>query len=283
MSVTNTCLQCPVCEAPFPPESDRYYYCGSILAPKTTQPRIDPRLLNRSVVDEHIAGYRRELRSDPHDAIARYGLGVAYLNLELVDAAVQELTEAARVMPENPNTQTQIAVALREAWRLGDASARDQMEYRIETVLHLEPSTVEARRLREELRDATGGPVPATTGDCEFWQRAIAIDGLLLAMIGGLLTLLIDGEATRCVPAIGWLSFATMERSMRQATIGKSLKGITVASTDGGRIFFLRATGRSFARILSAFPAFFGEIMVLFTTRRQALHGLVASTRVLTR
>jgi tetratricopeptide (TPR) repeat protein len=116
-------LTCPVCGAPFAPESDRCGYCGSIVVLKTDHSRIDPRLLNKLVIDEHIAEYRKVVRIDANDATAHYGLGVAYFNLGLIDEKVDELTQAARLMPENPNIQSQLAVALREATRRGNPDA----------------------------------------------------------------------------------------------------------------------------------------------------------------
>jgi tetratricopeptide (TPR) repeat protein len=129
-------------------------------------------LLNKSVIDEHIAEYRRTLRTDPHDETAHYGLGVAYFNLGLIEDSVRELTEAARLMPENPNIQTQLAVALRESARRGNADAQRQMHYRVDTALHLDPQNVEALLLRADVLIDTGNPSAAV----ESLQSAYALD-----------------------------------------------------------------------------------------------------------
>ncbi len=59
--------------------------------------------------------------------------------------------------------------------------------------------------------------------------------------------------------------------------------GIVVIGLDGQRISFLRATGRYFAKILSALILFIGFLMVAFTARKQALHDIIANTLVVVR
>ena len=65
-----------------------------------------------------------------------------------------------------------------------------------------------------------------------------------------------------------------------QGTLGKKALGMIVTDLDGGRIGFGRATGRYFAKILSALILGIGFIMVAFTQRKQGLHDLIASTLV---
>lgn len=119
-----------------------------------------------------------------------------------------------------------------------------------------------------------------------FWKRFLAylIDAILLGIIGGILTSQMDeGAAGSVTTILGWLYFAGMESSSRQATLGKSVLGIYVTDLNGNRISFLRATGRYFAKILSAIILFIGYIMAAFTERKQALHDMLASTLVLDR
>jgi uncharacterized RDD family membrane protein YckC len=119
-----------------------------------------------------------------------------------------------------------------------------------------------------------------------FWIRALAyiIDGILIGIVVGILTLTSDPAARNTVSTIvGWLYFAVMESSARQATFGKSLLGLTVTNTQGQRISFLRATGRHFAKILSAIILFIGFIMVAFDSRKQGLHDKLADTLVIQR
>lgn len=144
-------LECPVCGAPFAPGVDRCVYCGSILVLQTDHPRIDPRALNRAVVSERIAEFRDTLKREPGNVTAHYGLGVAYYNLGLTEAAIRELDHACRITPENPHIHTQLAVAYREELRSGEPAAREEMEDHIQYALRLDPDNVEAMLLQAEL------------------------------------------------------------------------------------------------------------------------------------
>jgi uncharacterized RDD family membrane protein YckC len=80
--------------------------------------------------------------------------------------------------------------------------------------------------------------------------------------------------------ALSWLYFAGMESSKYQATFGKMLIGMRVTDASGNRISFLRATARYFAKILSRISLGIGYFMVAFTTKKQGLHDIIASTVV---
>lgn len=119
-----------------------------------------------------------------------------------------------------------------------------------------------------------------------FWNRAVAIliDGVLLAIVGLITNILLNENAAGFVGfLVGWFYFAGMESSARQATFGKSAMGLVVTGIDGNRISFLRATGRYFAKWISAVILLIGYIMAAFTARKQALHDILASTLVLKR
>jgi uncharacterized RDD family membrane protein YckC len=68
-----------------------------------------------------------------------------------------------------------------------------------------------------------------------------------------------------------------------QATVGKRAMSIAVTGMDGGRISFARATGRHFAKWISACLLGVGFIMAAFTAKKQALHDLIAETLVVNR
>lgn len=77
-----------------------------------------------------------------------------------------------------------------------------------------------------------------------------------------------------------YLYFAIMESSSLGATLGKRALNIRVTDIDGNRISFIKATGRYFAKIISAIILFIGYIMVAFDDRKQGLHDRLAGTLV---
>jgi uncharacterized RDD family membrane protein YckC len=143
----------------------------------------------------------------------------------------------------------------------------------------------------------------AGTGYGGFWIRVVAaiIDAIILRVVvapvgmifGGLGmagTLsgihhtglgILGGGITIILLIFGsWLYEAFMESSSYQATLGKMIFGMKVTDLNGNRISFERATGRHFAKWLSAMILGIGYIMVGFTDRKQGLHDLLAGTLV---
>jgi uncharacterized RDD family membrane protein YckC len=78
---------------------------------------------------------------------------------------------------------------------------------------------------------------------------------------------------------VPWLYTALQECSLRRATLGKRLLGIQVTDLTGGRVSFGRASGRFFARLLPTFGI--GYLVMLFTSKKQALHDLIASCLII--
>jgi uncharacterized RDD family membrane protein YckC len=137
-----------------------------------------------------------------------------------------------------------------------------------------------------------------------FWIRVVAaiIDAILLRVVvapvgiifgglglaGGMMTgvphiglHLLGGGVSALLLIFGsWLYEAFMESSSYQATLGKMIFGMKVTDLSGNRISFERATGRHFAKWLSAITLFIGYIMVGITERKQGLHDLLAGTLV---
>jgi uncharacterized RDD family membrane protein YckC len=95
---------------------------------------------------------------------------------------------------------------------------------------------------------------------------------------GGSFAVLVIGLVISTVG--GWLYYALMESSQRQATFGKQAFGLIVTDLNGDRIGFGQATGRYFAKILSGLILYIGFIMVGFTDRKQGLHDMIAGTLV---
>ncbi len=138
-----------------------------------------------------------------------------------------------------------------------------------------------------------------------FWRRVLAyiIDTIILWIAGAIISGVFLGSATGFTSlspgsdptaaftgamlgvqaisfVLNWLYFALLESSSMQGTLGKKALGMIVTDLDGGRIGFGRATGRYFAKFLSAIILLIGFIMVAFTQRKQGLHDLIASTLV---
>lgn len=134
-----------------------------------------------------------------------------------------------------------------------------------------------------------------------FWKRvaAILIDTVLTMLVGGLIGAMIglviavsakgvdiqsaamEGVFNLIGLVIGWVYFASMESSSYQATLGKMALGIRVCDLDGNRVSFGRASGRHFAKILSAVLLLVGYVMAAFTAKKQGLHDMIASTLVI--
>lgn len=130
-------------------------------------------------------------------------------------------------------------------------------------------------------------PAPPMVEYAGFWRRLAAwvIDAILLAIIGSILNLLTDRRGVEGVISllIGWVYYAVMESSPRQATLGKMALSIVVTDINGRQLSFGRATGRYFAKILSTVILLIGFIMIAFTVKKQGLHDKLAETLVVVR
>jgi len=105
------------------------------------------------------------------------------------------------------------------------------------------------------------------------WQPA-----QIVAFVTMLITFAVVGTIAK------WLYFAYLESGEKQATWGKQVLGVYVTDLSGNPISFGRASGRFFAKIITALiPLWIGFIMAGFTERRQALYDMIASTLVLRR
>lgn len=137
-----------------------------------------------------------------------------------------------------------------------------------------------------------------------FWIRFVAaiIDGIIVQVVvlplsflaGGVVGFAgaMGGAPRSGIPILGgiigfvigiagtWLYEALMLSSTRQATLGKMIFGMKVTDLSGNRLSFAHATGRYFAKWLSAFTLLIGYIIAGFTERKQALHDMVAGTLV---
>ncbi len=123
-----------------------------------------------------------------------------------------------------------------------------------------------------------------------FWVRVVAaiIDSLIIGIAGYLVGMILGGQGESQVPGIlsmilAWLYGAYQESSPTQATIGKRIMGIMVTDMHGHRLSFLHATGRHFAKYISAVILGIGYLMAAFTPKKQGLHDMIAGTLVVYR
>jgi uncharacterized RDD family membrane protein YckC len=118
-----------------------------------------------------------------------------------------------------------------------------------------------------------------------FWRRfaALLLDMMILGAAQGVIASLPRALRFDGIPEllVTWFYFALLESSEYQATVGKMALGLIVTDEHGGRISFARATGRHFAKILSIILAGFGFVMAAFSSRKQALHDMLAGCLVL--
>ena len=102
------------------------------------------------------------------------------------------------------------------------------------------------------------------------------------ALIGAILSLVFLFVTVGVL--LQWLYYAYFESGEKQATWGKQALGLYVTDVAVNRVSFGRASGRFFAKIISALiPLWIGYIMAGFTERKQALHDMIAGCLVLRR
>jgi uncharacterized RDD family membrane protein YckC len=131
-----------------------------------------------------------------------------------------------------------------------------------------------------------------------FWRRFFAflldlfaiscVEGILIQL--GVITQLPDQPSLQqsltflayALPAY-WAYYALMESSPWQATLGKRALDLAVTDLEEKRISILRASGRFFGKLVSFSILGIGFLTIAFTTRRQALHDLLAGCLVIRR
>lgn len=141
-----------------------------------------------------------------------------------------------------------------------------------------------------------------------FWIRFVAylIDGLILTAAVAVLAALflgavlvaqepIDHEEPSLLVivafvlfivsliVVSWLYEALMTSSPGGATVGKLALGLRIVRFDGAQLSFGRATARHFAKYILTplVPLAIGYLLAAFTSRKRALHDMVADTLVI--
>ncbi len=149
-----------------------------------------------------------------------------------------------------------------------------------------EPDTVAAKiaRVADSIASRKDQPLPLPAGaaiHAGFWRRCAAwlIDNLVLFIPSAIVML---------IPVLGvivyfvgrWAYFAMMESSPAQATLGKRAMGIIATDGKGQRLSLGQASGRYFAGAISYITLYVGYALAGWTSRKQALHDLIADTCV---
>lgn len=130
-----------------------------------------------------------------------------------------------------------------------------------------------------------------------FWRRLVAflVDYVVLyvgvAMLFLASLLAIEGPSDAALAWLNWLSwlllliypayYVALEGSTRGQTLGKRALGIRVVGRESGTsIGYWAATGRFFARIISALPLFLGYFWMLWDAEKQTWHDKLAGSVV---
>ena len=137
-----------------------------------------------------------------------------------------------------------------------------------------------------------------------FWIRfvALVIDGILLAVVNGILTVplrlvgiggMMTDSAAAFGAGMGLLGFSILVSmaigivynvyfiSTRGATVGKMLLGLKIIRSDGSPVSAGRALGRYLAQFVSGMILGIGYIIAAFDSEKRALHDHLADTRVI--
>jgi uncharacterized RDD family membrane protein YckC len=130
---------------------------------------------------------------------------------------------------------------------------------------------------------AAATPAPSAQQYAGFWTRLAAwvIDIVIVYAVSGLVIAGTFGIGILAVFLLPWVYEAWLLSSDWQATVGKRALGMRVIDLQGRRITFARASGRHFAKYISAFLLGIGFIMAAFTSKKQALHDMLAETLVI--
>jgi serine/threonine protein kinase len=80
---------------------------------------------------------------------------------------------------------------------------------------------------------------------------------------------------------LNWLYFTVLESSKLKATIGKLLLGIQVADLKNEKISLMQANIRYWSKIISILILMIGFLMIMFTSKKQGCHDILAKTTVI--
>ena len=181
--------------------------------------------------------------------------------------------------------------------------AECKKSFREEDMLNYENSWVCAACKPIFFQRVKEGVVPlGALSYASVWHRwyAVFIDGLILAFFTLLPQIVMYGGWTGYVNRYSkghlvlWMTavdlllsygvpvlFETFFIGKFGATPGKMLLKIKVVMPDGGRVSYLRAFGRHYAKIISSITLMIGYMMAIWDEEKRALHDRICATRVI--
>jgi uncharacterized RDD family membrane protein YckC len=125
-----------------------------------------------------------------------------------------------------------------------------------------------------------------------FWRRfvAAAVDSVVVMVTAYIPFFLVPMTSLASIGIAYALSlivslayYTLMEASVWQATVGKRIVGLSVATESGARLSLGRALFRNLCKVISVVILMIGGIMAAFTKRKQGLHDILAKTVVVDR
>ena len=123
-----------------------------------------------------------------------------------------------------------------------------------------------------------------------WWRRLLAmlIDSILIVLLS-----VVVGAILSFIPVLGWIAdvilpivfpllyYVMLESGKSQATLGKQMLGMKVVDLQGRAISGGTAFGRNIGKVVSSLALFIGWFMPIFSSKKQAMHDMMAGTVVI--
>jgi Flp pilus assembly protein TadD len=172
--------------------------------------------LQVKAAQDEILGHMARLRRDPGDHSSRTGLGVRYLELGQVDAALKSLREAIRLAPEFPDAHYNLGAALMAQGQIREAIAA------YEQAVALDPKYAEAHNNLGVLLETVGDPTKAIV----HYRRAIELQPHLVDAHSNLAGALVaDGKPGEAVGHYRQALASRPAHAETRAKLGRALTG----------------------------------------------------------
>jgi tetratricopeptide (TPR) repeat protein len=179
-------MACPQCSGPLEPGEERCPWCASAVVLDSRAAALDMDAIRREYAHLNLEELRARANKRPINPGARYALGMAYLELGLLDEAADALRSAADRMPEHAPFQAALARVYDRQEQAGMSRRGAMADDRIERALARDPENLDALLLASERAARKGEPPQAFA----YLRRAAEVDPdasrpLALAYING--------------------------------------------------------------------------------------------------